>query len=270
MRGSELARPFSSSPTWATASTSTRNSPVPAACICIFRMPEIAASCWTTCKSPKCGTCSGRSGSIRSRSTPHGARPVLRKKSLRIWPRWRGCSKPTHEQHWGQTPIFRSSIWNNRLVAFIMKTELRISDYFVLPSDQELMDLLGEKFYQYYNILAKTIASSFNPDVEIWGDGSRRGKYFNGYYVYKKFIEIQLFLDSEFLNCRFLLRKRHRVKIEKHMDILSENTKKRFKEDGFYFRFMNKNDKNDEDFQDAIKVIEILSSTRRRKGTEPA
>ena len=149
-----------------------------------------------------------------------------------------------------------------------MKTELMSPSFVVPPSDQELIDLLGEKIYRYYNILVKTIVSSFNPDLERWDDGSRRGKYFNGYYVYKKFIEIQLFLDSEFLMCDFLLRKIHRVKIEKHMDILSEKTKKRFKEDGFYFRFMDKNDKDDEDFQDAIKVIEILSSTRRRKGTE--
>jgi len=154
-----------------------------------------------------------------------------------------------------------------------MKTELRISDDIVLPSDQELMDLLGEKIYQYYKNLAKTIASSFNPDVEIWGDGSRRGKYFNGYYVYKKFIEIQLFLDSKFLKFELWLRKMHRVKIERHVDIFNEKTRKKFEEDGSRyvgFRFRDENDKNDEDFQDAIKVIEILSSTRRRKGTEPA
>jgi len=143
-----------------------------------------------------------------------------------------------------------------------MKTE--VSRSITIPSDRELMDLLGEKIYEYYNVLCKTIVFSFDPDKEIWDSGSRRGKYFHGYYIYKKFIQVHMFLNSEYLMCHFLLRKIHREKIRKKIEIFSKKTQKRFEEEGIWADFLILNE-NDEDFEDAIKVIEILSSTRKRK-----
>ena len=146
-----------------------------------------------------------------------------------------------------------------------MKTE--VSPSVTIPSDWELMDLLGENIYEYYNVLCKTIVFSFDPDKEIWDNGSRRGKYFHGYYIYKKFIEIHLFLDSEYLKCEFLLRKAYRERIKKQMNIFSKKTQKIFEEEGIWTNFRI-TDENGEDFEDAIKVIEILSSNRKRKEAE--
>jgi hypothetical protein len=140
-----------------------------------------------------------------------------------------------------------------------MKTEL-MRPNFSIPVDQELIELLGEEKYGFYKILCKKIISSFDPDLERWDDGSRRGKYFHGYYVHKKFIEIHLFLGSENLTCYFEIRKRHRDRLLKKISIFSEKTQKETEEYGdFPFGFII----DDDTFQDVIKVLEILSSTGR-------
>ncbi|MCL2309051.1 MAG: DUF3788 family protein [Proteobacteria bacterium] len=142
-----------------------------------------------------------------------------------------------------------------------MKTEV-MSPHITIPGDQELTDLLGEKFFKHYKILSETIISSFAPDLERWDDGSRRGKYFHGYYIYKKFIQIHLFLGPGQLTCYFEFRKKHLDKIEKQKEIFSQRTQKEAEEYGrFPFGFII----DDETFQDTIKAIKILSSTRQRQ-----
>ena len=137
------------------------------------------------------------------------------------------------------------------------------------PSEQELLTLLGEKVYRFYsNICANTI-SLLSPDLEIWDYAGRRGKYWHGYYIRKKSLSIDLYLSSEFeqITCDFHFNKRFFQKILKQRDLLkSAETQKiidfsiKFNEEyggGYSVSLIIR---EEEEFQDVLKIIEIVSS----------
>ncbi len=65
-----------------------------------------------------------------------------------------------------------------------MKTDLINLDN--IPTDSELVSLLGENIYNCYLAICENIVSLLSPDFERWANGGRRGKYYHGFRMGKK------------------------------------------------------------------------------------
>lgn len=138
-----------------------------------------------------------------------------------------------------------------------------------IPNEQELVFLLGENVYEYYNDLCKTITSLLLPDTEIWDNAGRRGKYFHGYRVNKHSMLIDLYLYSinaqGYITCEFHFVKRDFQKIAKKKNLFSKQMQQKidcsikFNEEygGGYSLDVIISDK--ETLQDSIQIIQIIS-----------
>lgn len=64
------------------------------------------------------------------------------------------------------------------------------------PTAIEINSLLGEELYKYYSTLDNAISLIYKPELEIWDDAGRRGKYFHGYRSEVKSFFIDVYLSS--------------------------------------------------------------------------
>lgn len=107
-----------------------------------------------------------------------------------------------------------------------MKTELINIDK--VPSENELVSLLGLDLNKYYNILNKSINLLLRPDLEIWDNAGRRGKYFHGYRINSSNMLVDIYLSSIHgegkLNCEFKFQKKTLSKIQKEKNNFSKQT----------------------------------------------
>jgi len=143
-----------------------------------------------------------------------------------------------------------------------------------IPSEQELISLLGKKSYEYYRTICENIILLLSPDIELWDYAGRRGKYFHGYQINKKAITIYQYLSSTSIykqvTCELHFTKRLFIKILKQRNSLNS---KQIQEDiDFSIKFnsefgggytVNVIIRDEETFKDVIKMIKIISSRPR-------
>jgi len=147
-----------------------------------------------------------------------------------------------------------------------METELLGPN--AIPEEQELVALLGERSYAYYQSVCKTVVSLLSPDREIWDHAGRRGKYYHGYRVNKGPIAIDLYLSSldgqGWCLCEFILRNTHFNRIRKQQDYFGDKIRRSIDET---MELKKKHGGtrvairvNEDSIQDVLKVIDLLSS----------
>ena len=137
-----------------------------------------------------------------------------------------------------------------------------------IPSEQELISLLGEKIYKYYFEICQNTISLLSPDLEIWNEAGRRGKYFHGYHISKKSITVDLYLSSKYeqITCDFHFIKRDFIKILKQRNFLINEQLQ--KEIDFSIKFSEEYGggyplgvivRDEETFKDVLQIIKIVS-----------
>ena len=149
-----------------------------------------------------------------------------------------------------------------------VKTELIHIDN--IPSEQELVFLLGENIHKYHNNICAVIISLLSPDVEIWDHAGRRGKYLHGYRIKKRSILVNLYLyfvnGQGSIACEFHFIKKYFLKVIKNKDLFSEQMQKsidsciRLNEEyggGYYLDTIIR---DEETLQDAIQIIQIVGN----------
>jgi hypothetical protein len=148
--------------------------------------------------------------------------------------------------------------------------ETRLMSIDNIPSEQELILLLGKTAHKYYCTICENITSLLSPDVEIWDYAGRRGKYYHGYHISKKLMTIDLFLSfingHGQINCNFHFIKRFFVKILKHRNLFDNERIQevidfsiKFNEEfggGYSMDIIIKDEKT---FQNVLLIIKILS-----------
>lgn len=137
-----------------------------------------------------------------------------------------------------------------------------------IPENKKLKSLLGDEVYEFHKLLSGIIVDKLNPDIEIWDDGGRRGKYFHGYRINKIKLIINLYLlcvnGEGLLKCELELSKLIVNKLLQNKDKFSASTQKNLqsiisnkKEHGSYFLEIRIS--NSDTFEDMQYLIELLA-----------
>lgn len=147
----------------------------------------------------------------------------------------------------------------------IMRTDL--IDLNSIPSDSELISLLGDYLFKCYSIISKDIRLLLYPNIERWAKGGRRGKYYDGFIIDQKHIQIDLFLISKQITCLIYLNKRLFNKILRFRDDFSLEGNyaidscirlNKIYSSGYYLEFLLRNE-TDNLFNDLQNILNIIS-----------
>ena len=150
----------------------------------------------------------------------------------------------------------------------IMETRLIRID--IVPNEQELISLLGEKIYRYYSEICTNIISFLSPDLENWSYAGRRGKYYHGYWITPKSIKADLYLIQGHITCEFHFNKRFFQKILKRRELLKSETMQKavdysikYNEEygrGYYVSVVIW---GEEEFQDMLEIIKTVATSKK-------
>ena len=98
----------------------------------------------------------------------------------------------------------------------------------IIPNEKEIISIIGHDLFSYYNILTKSINLILHPDIEIWDNAGRRGKYLHGYRMNSLNVLVDIYLNSinssGKLSCTFKLPKKSLNKILKQKEFFSSTT----------------------------------------------
>ncbi|OAB78730.1 hypothetical protein ULVI_09110 [Cochleicola gelatinilyticus] len=147
----------------------------------------------------------------------------------------------------------------------IMKTKYKF--FINEPTAIEINSLIGDEFYKYYCTLDNAICLYYKPELEIWDNAGRRGKYFHGYRSEVKSFFLDIYLSSSEkggqVKCDLTLKDASFNKIVKIKESFSKNTQTSIESAQ---RIREEYDSSNVDFfidqdtlLDVIKIVELLS-----------